>query len=148
MGESLEADNEQSVCLPSHIRTGSQHCYNRRASLDLVCGACVEPVLAFIVIYQRRRKTGLKCECVGSKAVQLAVVLSVWSKHCGPNTVVQTLCWICCGADAVLDMQWAECCGANTVVLTLWSHTEVHTNAPRKPTNQNLIECIVDEILT
>ena len=53
----IEADNEQSICAPSHIRTGTQHYNSRRASLDLVCGAYACLNLPYTFIYQLAQKT-------------------------------------------------------------------------------------------
>lgn len=36
-GSAKKMNNEQFICLPSHIRTGSQRYHRRHASLDLVC---------------------------------------------------------------------------------------------------------------
>jgi hypothetical protein len=76
----IEADNEQSVCAPSHIRTGLQHYHNRRASLDLVCVAFVCLFLPYMFIYQLvqkggsnviNRSCGLPLSCVGARQQSL-----------------------------------------------------------------------------
>ncbi|WP_142082789.1 hypothetical protein [Roseinatronobacter monicus] len=51
----IEADNEQSICLPFHIRTGSQHYYSQRASFNLVClclccASVAVPAIALVIV--------------------------------------------------------------------------------------------------
>lgn len=52
MGWSIEGNNEQFICAPSHIRTGTQHYHSRRASLNLVCNALSAYFLPYTFIYQ------------------------------------------------------------------------------------------------
>lgn len=50
-------------------------------------------------------------------------------------------------SDTVGQTLWSKHCGRNTVVDVLWSHSEALGIAQRKHTNQNVIKYALDEVL-